>query len=148
MEQTKYIFVVAAAFLIMMFSVAPLAEARGFHGGGFHGGGFHGGGFHRAGGFRGAGFRRGFVGGPGWRGGRVWHGAAWRGGHGWRGNAAWRGRRVWRNGRWVAVGAFPAFYGGYWNGGYGGGCGWLYRRAANTGSSYWWSRYNACVGNY
>jgi hypothetical protein len=142
MEQAKSTFVVAAAFLMMMFSAAPLAEARGFHGGGFHGGGFH-----RAGGFRGAGFHRGFARGPGWRGGRVWHGAAWRGGRPWRGNAAWRGRRVWRNGRWVAIGAFPAFYGGSWYGG-GGGCGWLYRRAVNTGSSYWWSRYNTCVGNW
>ena len=25
-----------------------------------------------------------------------------------------------------------------------GGCGWLYRRALDTGSTYWWSRYEAC----
>jgi hypothetical protein len=31
--------------------------------------------------------------------------------------------------------------------GYGGsGCGWLYRRAETTGSVYWWSRYEACLG--
>ena len=30
--------------------------------------------------------------------------------------------------------------------GYAGGCGWLYRRAVSTGSSYWWNRYNACTG--
>ncbi len=131
MKQAKSVFVIAAAVLAMMVSAAPLAEARSFHGG-FHGGGF-----------RHAGMHRGFVGGhrgvrvAGWR-----RGAAWHGGRVWRGN--WRGRRVWRNGRWIAVGAFPAFYGA----GYGGGCGWLYRRAINTGSSYWWSRYNACAGNW
>lgn len=26
-----------------------------------------------------------------------------------------------------------------------GSCGWLYRRAINTGSPYWWNRYNDCV---
>jgi hypothetical protein len=26
-----------------------------------------------------------------------------------------------------------------------GGCGWLYRRAIATGSSYWWHRYRACL---
>jgi hypothetical protein len=31
---------------------------------------------------------------------------------------------------------------------YGGGCGWLYRRAVATGSRYWWNRYYACVGYY
>lgn len=24
-------------------------------------------------------------------------------------------------------------------------CGWLYRRAVNTGSPYWWNRYNDCA---
>ncbi|HMN38981.1 MAG TPA: hypothetical protein PKD49_14885 [Hyphomicrobium sp.] len=28
--------------------------------------------------------------------------------------------------------------------GYGNSCYWLKRRAINTGSSYWWRRYNAC----
>ena len=33
--------------------------------------------------------------------------------------------------------------------GYGGGCGWLYRRAIATGSRYWWNRYNyECTGYY
>ena len=32
--------------------------------------------------------------------------------------------------------------------GYGGGCGWLYRNAINTGSSYWWNRYYECIGYY
>ena len=30
--------------------------------------------------------------------------------------------------------------------GYGGGCSWLKQRAHNTGSAYWWNRYNACIG--
>ena len=34
----------------------------------------------------------------------------------------------------------------YVTAGYAGGCGWLYRRAVSTGSSYWWNRYNVCVG--
>jgi hypothetical protein len=36
----------------------------------------------------------------------------------------------------------------YVTAGYAGGCGWLYRRAVSTGSSYWWNRYNACTGQY
>jgi hypothetical protein len=32
--------------------------------------------------------------------------------------------------------------------GYGPGCGWLRRRALDTGSSYWWRRYRACIGGY
>jgi len=31
---------------------------------------------------------------------------------------------------------------------YGGGCGWLYRRAVATGSPYWWNRYYECIGYY
>jgi hypothetical protein len=27
-------------------------------------------------------------------------------------------------------------------------CYWLLTRARGTGSPYWWSRYNACVGYY
>ena len=47
--------------------------------------------------------------------------------------------RVFRNGVWVWV------YGpGYTT--YGDDCYWLRRQAIITGSSYWWDRYNACVG--
>ena len=28
-----------------------------------------------------------------------------------------------------------------------GGCGWLHRRATETGSDYWWERYNDCRDN-
>ena len=34
----------------------------------------------------------------------------------------------------------------YVTAGYSGGCGWLYNRAVSTGSSYWWNRYNVCIG--
>jgi hypothetical protein len=32
--------------------------------------------------------------------------------------------------------------------GYGGGCGWLYRYAIDTGDPYWWNRYYECIGYY
>lgn len=41
-----------------------------------------------------------------------------------------------------AYGAYPYYYDD------GGGCYWLRRRAAVTGSPYWWSRYEACLGGY
>ena len=31
---------------------------------------------------------------------------------------------------------------------YGGECYWLRQQAYATGSPYWWSRYNACIGYY
>lgn len=53
------------------------------------------------------------------------------------------GRRHHR-GRYFA--AAPYFYGyDYGYGYYGGGCGWLYRRAIETGSPYWWRRYEECI---
>jgi hypothetical protein len=51
------------------------------------------------------------------------------------------GHRVFRNGTWVWVYG-PDYYA------YGDDCYWLLRRARITGSPYWWSRYNACVGYY
>jgi hypothetical protein len=51
------------------------------------------------------------------------------------------GHRVFRNGAWVWVYG-PDYYA------YGDDCYWLLRRARVTGSPYWWSRYNACVGYY
>ncbi len=48
--------------------------------------------------------------------------------------------RVFRNGAWVWL------YGpGYYSGD---DCWWLLRQARVTGSSYWWSRYDACVSYY
>ncbi len=50
------------------------------------------------------------------------------------------GHRVFRNGAWVWVYG-PDYYAGD-------DCYWLLRRARVTGSPYWWSQYNACVGYY
>ncbi len=46
---------------------------------------------------------------------------------------------------------FGVFFGAPFVGSYayqddGHSCGWLHRRAVRTGSSYWWDRYEACVG--
>ncbi len=52
------------------------------------------------------------------------------------------GRRF-RGGYFAAA---PYFYGNsYYDYGYSGGCGWLYRRAVETGSPYWWRRYEDCI---
>ena len=48
--------------------------------------------------------------------------------------------RVFRNGVWVWIYG-PDYYAGD-------DCSWLLRRAQTTGSGYWWSRYDACVGYY
>jgi hypothetical protein len=49
--------------------------------------------------------------------------------------------RVFRNGVWVWV------YGSDYYA-YGDNCYWLRQQAMATGSPYWWSRYNSCVGYY
>jgi len=54
--------------------------------------------------------------------------------------------RVWRNGAWVWVYG-PGYYGPDYYA-YGGECYWLRQQAYATGSPYWWSRYNACLGYY
>ena len=46
-----------------------------------------------------------------------------------------------RGGVFIAAG-YPYYYD--YDSGYYGGCGWLYRRAAATGSPYWWHRYRRC----
>ena len=43
-----------------------------------------------------------------------------------------------------AVYGIPRYYGYYGYYGYRRSCGWLHRRAINTGSRYWWKRYRAC----
>ncbi|HJU29938.1 MAG TPA: hypothetical protein VJ740_00720 [Hyphomicrobiaceae bacterium] len=45
----------------------------------------------------------------------------------------------------LAYGAYSYGYGGYY--GYGG-CRWLKLRALETGSPYWWRRYEACRYDY
>ena len=93
------------------------------------GGGFQ----HRGGGF--GGFRSHGGIGPGR--GYAFYGNRYRG---------YPGRRY---GRGFGYGyGFPyyAYYGSY---GYGyGGCGWLKIRAIETGSPYWWQRYEACRYGY
>jgi len=54
--------------------------------------------------------------------------------------------RVWRNGAWVWIYG-PGYY-AYDNYAYGDNCYWLRQQAYATGSPYWWSRYNACIGYY
>ena len=147
-------------------------------GGGGHGGGGGGGGFAAVGGGGGHGgsFGGGHMGG-GWGGGHIasgWGGGHMEGGHmggrvsGWSGSreshfASREGHldhgqfdhgrhfdhehdhfdhRFVRNRFFFAGGGWPYYYD------YGYDCGWLRRQAAITGSPYWWSRYNACVGYY
>ncbi len=44
------------------------------------------------------------------------------------------------------IAGVPYFYGDdYYSAGYYGGCGYLYSRAVNTGSPYWWRRYEDCI---
>jgi hypothetical protein len=40
----------------------------------------------------------------------------------------------------------PDYY--YDNYAYGDNCYWLRQQAYATGSPYWWSRYNSCIGYY
>jgi hypothetical protein len=41
---------------------------------------------------------------------------------------------------------YPYYYGDYYDYDYGySDCGWLYRRAVQTGSPYWWRRYRDCA---
>lgn len=56
------------------------------------------------------------------------------------------GNRPWRSGRAYNWGPGATFY--FWNGYYYGDCGWLRRRAMDTGSRYWWSRYRMCRASY
>jgi len=43
----------------------------------------------------------------------------------------------------IVIGA--PVYGGHYHGYYGHRpCAWMYRRAVNTGSSYWWKRFHQC----
>ena len=70
-----------------------------------------------------------------WQGGN-WHGGKWKGKHG------HKHRRFHAGYWWYA----PVGLYGY-NYGYGD-CEWLRDRALLSGSSYWWRRYNDCIGYY
>jgi hypothetical protein len=58
-----------------------------------------------------------------------------------RGDHHGKRHRVFRNGVWIWV------YGDDYYA-YGDNCYWLRQQAYATGSPYWWSRYNACLGYY
>jgi hypothetical protein len=93
-------------------------------------------------------------------GGRHFAEGGWNGGHALR-SGEWRGHEHFADehfhdhfhhfhdhNRFVAVGV-GGWWPGYYDYGYGyGGCGWLYNRAAITGSPYWWDRYYACTSYY
>ena len=99
--------------------------------------------------------KRNFNNGPGVKGRDRFAESNWKGGKNWRDHdkkhVAMRDHdhdkfnhfnrhRVFRNGVW-----FWAYGLDYYAGD---NCLWLLRRAQATGSNYWWSRYNACVGYY
>lgn len=61
--------------------------------------------------------------------------------HGWQGGPH-HGHIHHRRGFGVIVGS--GYYDGDYYGGYGG-CEWLHERAVETGSRYWWRRYEDCI---
>lgn len=137
----KLLMAAGAAALLGLGTMAATAKPGGGPGGGMHFGGGGGPGMHFNGGgagmhHGGPGFGAGFAGhprGPNFAAGN-WHGGNWHGHH--------HFRRGFGFGIYTGV----PYYGYY--GGYGYGCGWLYRRAVYTGSRYWWRRYEDCVGYY
>lgn len=144
------------AVLLLALGTA-VADARAGHGGGGGGGGGHhfggggGGGprFGGAGNFSGRPFRSGpnFGGGnyraPGPRGPRFSVDRNVRNYSGNYGN--WHGRHHHHRRGGYFVGYPYYYYGGFYDdGNYGYDCDWLYRRAIETGSPYWWRRYRAC----
>jgi len=162
----------AGSLLLAPALIGQAYAAHGFGGGGMGGGHFGGmGGGHfggmgsgHVGGMGGprfatGGWHGGRVGGPGWHGGshpyawnggrNVWHGNNWHGNYGHDHDRFVHNNHFhdhFHNGVFIAgFGWWPGYY-GYGNG-YGG-CGWLYQQAVYTGSPYWWSRYNYCVGYY
>lgn len=77
-----------------------------------------------------------------------------RGGRKWANNGGWKSRKWRGNRRYYGYGfgipfaAAAGYYGYNSYYGYGDDCGWLRRRAIDTGSSYWWSRYDECRYGY
>ena len=127
----------------------PVTLVRGGGGGGFGG---HMGGFGGGGGFGGhvggfGGHMGGGRGGPGFAG--NLHGGPRAANWNWHGEHFDRFHHVdhFHNRRFVNNAFFVGFP-GWWGYGYGSSCYWLRRQAIVTGSPYWWSRYQACVGYY
>jgi hypothetical protein len=120
-------------------------------GGGGYKGGYRGGGGRYA--YKGGGYKGDYRGG----GGRyAYKGGGYKGGYrGGDGKYGYKhkGKNNGRDHDRRHVNVHRRYYGWYgWPyvsyGYYGGGCGWLYRNAVATGSSYWWNRYYACTGYY
>jgi len=125
--------------------VTLVKHGGGHHGGGHHGGGHHGGGHHGGGGkhhYGGGGKHHYGGGGKHHYGGGGKHHAHKGGGHGYYNQHKHHGH--YRHYGYYGWYGRPYFGYGY----YGGGCGWLYRRAIATGSPYWWDRYYDCIGYY
>ena len=148
---TQLIAVSVALFFAFAGAVSTADAGRG---GGGRGGGGHGGGGHHAGG-----------GGGGHGGGGRHMSGAYKGGSAYKGGGSYKGggksgKHYAHGGNWNGKhnshnkGKYSHYrrYGYPWYGlpayAYGGGCGWLYRRAIETDSAYWWNRYNQCTGTY
>lgn len=120
----------------------------GFGGGrAFSGGGGGGRSFRGGGGGGGRAIVGGGFGGQKFSGSRSFNGRSgnWNGGGGGRHHGRHNNRRFYGGG----YGYYPYYGASYYSDyGYGSDCGWLRRRAVNTGSSYWWRRYEQCVSDY
>lgn len=112
------VFALAAASVAALLVWSTFDTAEARRGGGFRGGGGH---FH----------------GGGFRGGPRFHGGGFR-------NYGFARRGLYFAAPFAAYGGYR-YYNGYYGGG---GCEWLRRRAANTGSRYWWNRYYGCINGY
>ena len=159
---------VSVATLFILMGAISMADAGRVGGGGFKGGGAHMGGGAK---FRGGGtaFRSGGGGGAKFhtnQGGKF----AYRGGGSAKFHTNQGGKYAYRGsgqkfhtnpgGKYRWSGKYDNHYRyghrryGYnaWYGlplySYGSGCGYLYRRAVETGSTYWWDRYRRCTGVY
>jgi len=156
MKRTRWVTATLASIAALALSGAyqPVAAQKGGHGGGGGGGGggaSAGGGAVGGGGISGGGSTRSGGGGSFNSGGRAFTGSAPRSSMN-RGHVSGRGSisdgdrrhvRRFRHGR--SFGYVPY---GYYDDTYAyGGCGYYYRRAVATGSSYWWNRYYNCVGD-
>jgi hypothetical protein len=170
----KIIAALGAIALLALGSAVADARSLGGGGGGhigggggahFSGGGGHVGGGHFSGGRMGGGnfAARSFRSGPSF-GGQSFRNQSFRGPRVAGFDRSFRGRpgRVanFNGGRWHGdrhehhrrgsrffFAGVPYYYGYYDDYGYGGDdCGWLYRRAIQTGSPYWWQRYQVCEG--
>jgi hypothetical protein len=131
--------------LLLVGSVGTAEAKR--NGGGWNGGGgkYQGGKIGGSGWNGGGKYQGGKIGSGSWNGGGKYQGGKI-GGGGWNGGG--KGHKYGRHHKYRFVG-YPLAYYGYSNYGYGdNSCYWLRRRALDSGSSYWWNRYYACIDGY